>query len=137
MPSLPGHAGDQGLRWQAYTGSASYPVDFYRQLFDQPNIVHCKHLLTDASALPQLSILWHDSPDDEYLPGDVSHCQSAIGQTVDATDAAGHWDDAVFLLNWNDWDSHVATLNLEHSPATSCRCCPGRATRKMSMTLTT
>jgi hypothetical protein len=39
---------------------------------------------------------------------------------VDAIAAAGHWDDTVFLLTWDDWggwDDHMATSNVEHTPA--------------------
>ena len=37
MPSLPGHAGDNGLTWKAYTGNSGYPVQFYAQLNRSPN----------------------------------------------------------------------------------------------------
>jgi len=32
MPSLPGHAADNGLTWKVYAGSSGYPVNFYAQL---------------------------------------------------------------------------------------------------------
>ncbi len=40
-------------------------------------------------------------------------------QAVDAIVAAGHWDDTVFLLTWDDWggwDDHVSTPDVEHTP---------------------
>jgi len=119
MPSLLGHAQDHGLTWKAYTGSHSYPVAFYRQLAGSPNIVRSDHIVADAAALPQLAMVWHDSPDDEHPPADVSKGQDKIWQAVDAIAAAGHWDDTVFLLTWDDWggwDDHVFTPNVEHTP---------------------
>jgi len=64
MPSLPGHAADHGLSWKAYTGSSSYPVNFYRQLKGSPNIVRSDRIVTDAKngRLPELAMVWHDSP---------------------------------------------------------------------------
>jgi phospholipase C len=45
---------------------------------------------------------------------------------------AGHWQDTVFMLTWDDWggwDDHVSTPNIEHTPdgcnwptARGCRC---------------
>jgi len=64
MPSLPGHAAEHGLSWKAYTGSSSYPVNFYRQLKGSPNIVRSDDIVTDAknAILPELAMVWHDSP---------------------------------------------------------------------------
>jgi hypothetical protein len=119
MPSLPGHAEDHGLCWRAYTGSSGYPVAFYQQLAGSANIVRSDRLVTDATDLPALSMVWHDSPDDEHPPADVSLGQAKVWQAVDAIVRAGHWDDTVFLLTWDDWggwDDHVATPNVEHTP---------------------
>jgi phospholipase C len=118
MPSLPGHAEDQGLSWRAYTGSTGYPVAFYQQLAGSANIVRSDRLVADATDLPTLSMVWHDSPDDEHPPADVSLGQDKVWQAVDAIVRAGHWDDTVFLLTWDDWggwDDHVATPNVEHT----------------------
>ncbi len=54
MPSLPGHAGEHGLSWKAYTGSSNYPVNFYQQLKGSPNIVRSDDIVADAhnAALP-------------------------------------------------------------------------------------
>jgi len=44
---------------------------------------------------------------------------SSIWAATAALAAAGHWDDTVFLLTWDDWggyDDHVATPNVEHTP---------------------
>jgi hypothetical protein len=119
MPSILGHAGDNKLSWRAYTGTASYPVHFYAQLAGSPNIVRSDQILADAANLPQLSMVWHDTPYDEHPPADVRLGQNRIWQIVDAIAAAGHWNDTVFLLTWDDWggwDDHVATPNVEHTP---------------------
>ena len=64
-------------------------------------------------------MVWHDSPYDEHPVADVSKGQNKIWQVVDAVVKAGHWDDTVFLLTWDDWggwDDHVVTPNVEHTP---------------------
>src|SRR5581483_72450 len=66
MPSILGHAGDHGLSWKAYTGTSSYPVNFYQQLKGSPNIVRSDQIVADAANLPALSTVWHDSPYDEH-----------------------------------------------------------------------
>jgi len=119
MPSLLGHAGEHGLSWKAYTGRSAYPVAFYQQLAGSPNIVRSDQIRTDATHLSQLSMIWHDSPADEHPPADVTTGQDTIWRAVDAIVAAGHWQDTVFLLTWDDWggfDDHVATPNVEHTP---------------------
>ncbi|MDQ2709440.1 MAG: hypothetical protein M3Z25_18240 [Actinomycetota bacterium] len=119
MPSILGHAGDHGLSWKAYTGRSGYPVSFYQQLKGSPNIVRSDQIVADAATLPQLSMVWHDSPYDEHPIADVTLGQDKIWQAVDAIVTAGLWDDTVFLLTWDDWggfDDHVATPNLEHTP---------------------
>ncbi len=119
MPSLPGHAGDHGLTWKGYTGSSGYPLEFYTQLKGSPNIVRSNKILTDSAALPALSMVWHDSPNDEHPVADVTLGQNTVWQVVDAIVNAGLWDDTVFLLTWDDWggfDDHVATPDVEHSP---------------------
>ncbi len=119
LPSLLGHAGDHSLSWKAYTGASSYPVAFYRQLAGSPNIGRSNQIIADAAGLPQLSMVWHDSPYDEHPVADVTRGQDTIWQAVSAIAAAGHWDDTVFLLTWDDWGGfgdHVATPNVEHTP---------------------
>ena len=121
MPSLPGHAGDHGLTWKVYAGTSGYPVNFYTQLKGSPNIVASNDILTDATnkTLPDLSMVWHDSPYDEHPVADVTKGQDAVWQIVDSVATAGLWDRTVFLLTWDDWggfDDHVATPNLEHTP---------------------
>ncbi len=64
-------------------------------------------------------MVWHDSPYDEHPVADVTRGQNKIWQAVDAITTAGHWDDTVFLLTWDDWggfDDHVATLNVRAHP---------------------
>lgn len=119
MPSILGHAGDHGLSWKAYTGASSYPLAFYKQLAGSPDIVASDQIVADAANLPQLSMVWHDSPYDEHPVADVSKGQDKIWHAVDAIVKAGFWDDTVFLLTWDDWggwDDHVPTPSVEHTP---------------------
>jgi hypothetical protein len=118
MPSLPGHAADHGLTWKAYTGASGYPVQFYAQLKGSPNIARSAQFAADAArkALPALSMIWHDSPDDEHPPANVTIGQNAVWQAIDAVVKAGLWNSTVFMLTWDDWggyDDHVATPNVE------------------------
>ena len=121
MPSLPGHAQDHGLSWKCYTGTSGYPVNFYAQLKGSANMVRSVDIVDDAKngTLPQLAMVWHDSPYDEHPVADVTLGQDKIWQAVDAVVNAGLWDTTVFLLTWDDWggyDDHVVTPNLEHTP---------------------
>lgn len=119
MPSVLGHVGDHQMTWKAYTGRSGYPVSFYAQLAGSPNVIKRGDLSADAADLPTLSMVWHDSPFDEHPPADVTQGQDAVWRAVDAVVRAGHWDDTVFLLTWDDWggwDDHVSTPNLEHTP---------------------
>jgi len=100
---------------------SSYPVNFYQQLKGSANIVRSDDIVTDAKngRLPELSMVWHDSPYDEHPVADVTRGQDKIWQAVDAFVTAGLWDSTVFLLSWDDWggyDDHVVTPNLEHTP---------------------
>jgi len=121
LPSLPGHAGDHGLRWRVYAGSSGYPVNFYQQLKGSPDIVGSDQIVADAGAgdLPDLAMVWHDAPYDEHPVADVKLGQDKVWAAVDAVVRAGKWAETVFLLTWDDWggfDDHVATPNLEHTP---------------------
>jgi len=121
MPSLPGHAQDNGLTWKVYAGASGYPVSFYTQLKGSPNIVASDDIVADArnGALADLSMVWHDPPYDEHPVADVTLGQDAIWQVVDAVVTGGLWAGAVFLLTWDDWggfDDHVVTPNLEYTP---------------------
>lgn len=111
LPSLPGHAGDHGLSWKAYTGSSSYPVNFYTQLTGSPNIVASDVVVTDVQAgrLPELAMVWHDSPYDEHPVADITLGQDKIWQAVHAIVAAGLWETTVFLLTWDDWAASTTT----------------------------
>ena len=64
-------------------------------------------------------MVWHDSPYDEHPVADITLGHNQIWTDVAAVAAAGHWDDTVFLLTWDDWggyDDHVVTPNVEHTP---------------------
>src|SRR5690349_24565258 len=120
MPSVPGHAQDHGVSWRCYTASNDYPVGFYAQLNGSPNLVPSSRFLADARAgdLPQLVYLWHDSPEDEHPPADVTVGMGAVHQAVDAVAQGAGWEETVFLLTWDDWggwDDHVETPNVEHT----------------------
>jgi hypothetical protein len=120
LPSLPGLADDHQVSWRCYCPLGGYPVSFYTQLKGSPNVVATGQFHTDAQAgqLPALSMIWHDTPDDEHPPADVTLGQAAIRKMVDAVGAAGAWDTTVFMLTWDDWggwDDHVATPNVEHT----------------------
>ncbi len=122
MPSLPGHAQDHGLTWKVYAGSSGYPVNFYTQLKRSANIVGSDQIVADAKAgaLPALAMVWHDSPYDEHPVADVSLGQGKVWPAVNAIASAGLWPRTVFLLTWDDWggwDDHVATPDLEVTPA--------------------
>lgn len=121
MPSVPGLAEDHGVSWRVYAASNDYPVGFYTQLKGSPNVVPSGQFVPDAKAgpLPALVMLWHNSPQDEHPPADVTLAMNAIWQSVDAVVQGGGWDETVFLLTWDDWggfDDHVATPVLEYTP---------------------
>jgi hypothetical protein len=121
MPSLPGLAQAHGVAWRTYAGSGDYPVAFYTELQGSPNVVPSSQFLTDAKAgkLPALVMLWHNSPNDEHPPANVTTGMDTIWQSVDAAVKGGAWDDTVFMLTWDDWggyDDHVKTPVLEYTP---------------------
>ncbi len=121
MPSLPGLAEANGVAWRAYAASNDYPVAFYTQLKGSPNVVPSSQFLADAKAgqLPALVLLWHNSPDDEHPPANVTDGMDLIWQSVDAVVQGGGWDETVFMLTWDDWggyDDHVKTPVLEYTP---------------------
>jgi Phosphoesterase family len=121
MPSLPGLAEANGVAWRAYAASNDYPVAFYTQLKGSPNVVSSAEFLTDAKAgrLPALVLLWHNSPNDEHPPANVTDGMDLIWQSVDAVVQSGGWDETVFMLTWDDWggyDDHVKAPVLEYTP---------------------
>ncbi|MFZ1997234.1 MAG: alkaline phosphatase family protein [Solirubrobacteraceae bacterium] len=121
MPSLPGLAEAHGLSWRVYAASGDYPVGFYTQLKGSPNVVSSTRFLTDAKAgpLPSLVMLWHNSPDDEHPPANVTAGMDLVWQSIDAVVQAGGWEETVFMLTWDDWggyDDHVKTPALEYTP---------------------
>lgn len=121
MPSLPGLAEAHGLSWRVYAASGEYPVGFYTQLKGSPNVVSSTQFLTDAKAgpLPSLVMLWHNSPNDEHPPANVTSGMDLVWQSIDAVVQAGGWEETVFMLTWDDWggyDDHVKTPVLEYTP---------------------
>ena len=64
-------------------------------------------------------LLWHNSPNDEHPPANVTEGMDLIWQSVDAVVQGGGWDETVFMLTWDDWggyDDHVKTPVLEYTP---------------------
>ena len=121
MPSLPGLAQANSVAWRAYAASKDYPVAFYTELKGSPNVVSSSQFVTDAKAggLPALVLLWHNSPNDEHPPANVTEGMDLIWQSVDAVVQGGGWDETVFMLTWDDWggyDDHVKTPVLEYTP---------------------
>lgn len=121
LPSLPGLAEDSGLTWRCYTGRDGYPFRFYQQLAASPNVVPNSRFPADAAAgaLPRLAYLYHDSPQNEHPPANVTDGQNIIWQAVDAVVKGGLWAETVFMLTWDDWggfDDHVATPAVEYTP---------------------
>ena len=120
LPSLPGLADDHDVTWRCYCPAGGYPVSFYTQLKDSPNVVGTDQFLIDVGGgdQPTLSMIWHTTPADEHPPADVTLGQAAVRAAIDAVVAAGAWDTTVFMLTWDDWggwDDHVATPNVEHT----------------------
>jgi hypothetical protein len=121
MPSVFGLAQAAGVSWKAYAASGNYPVSFYTQLQGSPDVVSSSQFVADAKAgqLPALAMVWHNSPDDEHPPANVTEGMDAIWQCVDAVVEGGGWDQTVFMLTWDDWggyDDHVKTPVREYTP---------------------
>src|SRR5437667_292699 len=94
-------------KWLTNPGSS-----VHAQFEGSPNIGKSAQFDTDAAAgkLPTLSMIWHDSPNDEHPVADVSLGMHAVWHAVDAAVQAGLWDKTVFMLTWDDWggyDDHV------------------------------
>ncbi len=120
MPSVPGAAEDAGVSWRVYAASGHYPVGFYEQLHNSPNVVSSTQFLADVQAghLPSLAYVYHNSPLDEHPPADVTKGMNTTWQAVDAVVKAGAWPDTVFMLTYDDWggfDDHVATPAVEYT----------------------
>jgi Phosphoesterase family len=120
MPSVPGLAGDNGLSWCVYAAAGQYPAGFYQQLQASPNVVSSSQFIQDAQGgnLPSLVYLYHNSPNDEHPPADVSVGMNTVWQSVDAVVATGGWAETVFMLTWDDWggfDDHVTTPVVEYT----------------------
>lgn len=121
LPSLPGHAGDHGVSWRFYSAAGNYPISFYDQVKNSPNIRASADFVSDVSAgtLATLTFLYHDAPLDEHPPANVTQGHDAVWQAVDAVVKQGLWAETVFFLTWDDWggyDDHVATPAVEYTP---------------------
>jgi Phosphoesterase family len=121
LPSVLGLAADSGLQWRAYTGPARYPVHFYAELRDAPNVVPSEQFFDDAGAgeLPPLIYMWSPAELSEHPPRNVNVGMRHVWRAVDAVVRAGGWDDTVFLLTYDDWggyDDHVRPPPLEYTP---------------------
>lgn len=121
LPSLPGLANDNGVAWRCYVPSDHYPMLFYQQVQNSPNILPSTQFAADAKAgrLPALVYLWHESGLDEHPPANITDGMNAIWQCVDGVVQSGGWSETVFLLTWDDWggfDDHVATPAVEYTP---------------------
>lgn len=121
LPSLPALVQAHGHTWKGYTGTSGYPLQFYSALRGSTNIVSSDTFIKDAKAgtLPDLSMVWHDSPYDEHPPADITLGHSKIWQYVDAAVQGGEWADTVFFLTWDDWgdfDDHVVLPCSEYTP---------------------
>ena len=119
MPSLPGHA-----QPRPDLDLLHRHIRLPRRVLHPTQRPSPTSSATTASAptpriCPALSIVWHDSPYDEHPVADITLGHNQIWTDVAAVAAAGHWDDTVFLLTWDDWggyDDHVVTPNVEHTP---------------------
>jgi hypothetical protein len=121
VPSVPALAEQHGRTWKGYTGAGRYPLHFYQDLQSSPNIVDSDAFIADAEEgnLPDLSMVWHVSPDDEHPPSDITLGHNTIWQCVDAAVRGGEWEGTVFLLTWDDWggfDDHVVLPCSEYTP---------------------
>jgi Phosphoesterase family len=121
MPSVFGLAESSGVSWRAYAASQDYPVAFYTQLQGSPNVVSDAQFVADAKAgqLPALAYLWHNSPNDEHPPDNVTTGMNTIWQAVDAVVQGGAWADTVVMLTWDcfgGYDDHVRPPALEYTP---------------------
>jgi Phosphoesterase family len=121
LPSVPALAAKNGMTWKGYTGSTGYPLQFYKDLQGSANIVRSDTFINDAQggALPDLSMVWHDSPYDEHPKANITLGHNKIWQYVDAAVKGGEWDNTVFLLTWDDWggfDDQVVLPCSEYTP---------------------
>src|SRR5690348_1629613 len=93
LPSLPGLAAAHGVSWKGYTAAGGYPLHFYAELAGSANLTASADFVADAEAgrLPRLALLWHDSPQDEHPPADVTIGMKAVWQAVDAVVRGGGW----------------------------------------------
>jgi hypothetical protein len=130
LPSIFLHAERAGVSWAAFPGADNYPVKFYTELGTAAalkNIYSSDAFVQMASAgtLPELVYAWSPDGSDEHPPTSkkdpeyIARGQSLVWQRVDAVVKAGHWQDTVFILTWDDWGGyadHVVTPDVETVP---------------------
>lgn len=121
LPSLPGLADEHGISWRFYAAAGNYPIAFYQQLHDSPNIRPSTAFISDVQTegLPALTFLYHNSPLDEHPPANVTDGMNTIWQSVDGIVTAGLWEQTAIFLTWDDWggfDDHVKTPATEYTP---------------------
>jgi hypothetical protein len=129
LPSIFQHAQRAGVNWAAFPGASDYPLSFYKELNTataKKNIHPADAFITMAGAgtLPELVYAWSPDGSDEHPPtkpdpGYITRGQNLVWQRVDAVVKAGHWQDTVFILTWDDWGGyadHVVTPDIETVP---------------------
>jgi hypothetical protein len=129
LPSIFMHAHRAGIGWAAFPGADHYPLKFY----DELNTATAKrHIhppdafvkMASAGSLPPLVYAWSPDGSDEHPPqkpdpGYIGRGQDLVWQRIDAVVKAGHWQDTVFILTWDDWGGyadHVVTPDIETVP---------------------
>jgi hypothetical protein len=120
MPSLPGLAEANGVTWRAYAASNDYPVAFYTQLKGSPNVVASSRFISDAKSggLPALVLLWHNSPNDEHPPANVTQGMDLIWQSVDAVVQGDGWEER---CSCSPGTTGAATTTTSRRPRSSTR----------------
>jgi hypothetical protein len=130
LPSIFLHAQRGGVSWGAFPGANGYPLKFYKELDTaaaKKNIHTPDTFVTMAGAgtLPELVYAWSPDGSDEHPPtrkadpGYIARGQDLVWKRVDAVVKAGHWQDTVFILTWDDWGGyadHVVTPDVETVP---------------------
>jgi hypothetical protein len=129
LPSIFLHAERAGLGWAAFPGRDVYPLKFYNELNTPAAKRHIHRpdtflKMAKEGSLPPLVYAWSPDGSDEHPPqkpdpGYVTRGQDLVWQRIDAVVKAGHWQDTVFILTWDDWGGyadHVVTPDVETVP---------------------
>jgi hypothetical protein len=129
IPSIFLHAERAGVSWAAFPGASDYPLKFYKELRSAAATknIHAPGdfiKMAAAGTLPQLVYAWSPDGSDEHPPaksdpGYLARGHALVWQRIDAVVKAGHWQDTVFILTWDDWGGyadHVTTPAIELVP---------------------